>query len=65
MHRSANHGELETRVLHTLRSPDHNDQRYHAHPFLAADRQWLYFTDLSEQGFAQVCRLDVSDLTRS
>jgi hypothetical protein len=54
--------QLEVRVLHALRSPDHNDQRFHAHPFLAADRRWLYFTDLSEQGFAQICRLDVSDV---
>ncbi len=62
VHRTADPQQLEVSVLHTLRSPDHNDQRFHAHPFLAADRRWLYFTDLSEQGFAQVCRLDVSDI---
>jgi hypothetical protein len=48
--------------LRTLRSPDHNDQRHHAHPFLARDRQRLYFTDWSEQGFAQIFALDVADL---
>jgi len=62
VHRTVDPGQLETRVLHTLRSRDHNDQRFHAHPFLATDRRWLYFTDLSEQGFSQVCRLDVSDV---
>ncbi len=62
VHRTADPQQLEARVLHTLRSPDHNDQRFHAHPFLAADRRWLYFTDLSEQGFSQICRLDVSDI---
>lgn len=53
---------LVTKVLRTLSSPDHDDQRHHAHPFLAADRQRLYFTDWSASGHAQVCALDVSDL---
>jgi hypothetical protein len=53
---------LDIERLRTLRSPDHNDQRHHAHPFLARDRRRLYFTDWSEQGFAQVFALDVADL---
>jgi hypothetical protein len=53
---------LRTTLLRKLSSPDHDDQRFHAHPFLAADRQRLYFTDFSPEGFAQVCALDVADL---
>lgn len=56
-------GSLRTELLHTLRSPDHNDQRHHAHPALSPDRSTLYFTDWSPQGFAQICALDVADLT--
>ena len=33
-------------------------------PFLAPDRQRLFFTDWDEDGFAQVCSIDVSDLTQ-
>ena len=55
-------GSLETALLRTLRSPDHSDQRHHAHPFLARDRRRLYFTDWSERGFAQLFALDVADL---
>ncbi len=53
---------LEVRLLHTLSSPDHEHQRHHAHPFLAADRRRLYFTDWSAEGNAQVCALDVADI---
>lgn len=56
-------GPLRTEVLHLLRSPDHNDQRHHAHPALSPDRRTLYFTDWSSEGFAQICALDVADLT--
>jgi hypothetical protein len=55
-------GPLRTELLHTLHSPDHNDQRHHAHPALSPDRRTLYFTDWSPEGFAQVCALDVADL---
>jgi hypothetical protein len=55
-------GTLETHLLRRLSSPDHDDQRHHAHPFLAADRKRLYFTDWSPDGFAQICALDVADL---
>jgi len=55
-------GQLTTSLLRQLSSPAHDDQRHHAHPFLAADRQQLYFTDWSPQGFAQVCAMDVADL---
>lgn len=58
-------GPLRVELLHTLRSPDHNDQRHHAHPALSPDRRSLYFTDWSPEGFAQVCALDVADLTES
>lgn len=53
---------LTTRLIRRLSSPDHDDQRYHAHPFLAADRRQLYFTDFSPEGHAQICAVDVSDL---
>ena len=53
---------LVTKVLRRLSSPDHDDQRFHAHPFLAADRRQLYFTDWSPQQHAQICALDVADL---
>lgn len=55
---------LEVRELVSLRSPDHEQQRHHAHPFLSPDRQRLFFTDWDEDGFAQVCSIDVSDLTQ-
>lgn len=58
-------GPLRVELLHTLGSPDHNDQRHHAHPALSPDRRTLYFTDWSPEGFAQVCALDVADLTES
>jgi hypothetical protein len=53
---------LTTSLLRRLASPAHDDQRHHAHPFLAADRKRLYFTDWSPQGRAQVCAIDVADL---
>lgn len=52
------------KVLRTLRSPFHDHQRHHAHPFLSPDRQRMFFTDWDENGFSQVHALDVSDLTR-
>ena len=36
-------------------------QRFHAHPFLSPDRQWLFYTELVD-GFSQVCALEVADL---
>ena len=36
-------------------------QRYHAHPFLSPDREWMYFTEVVD-GFSQVSAVDVSDL---
>jgi hypothetical protein len=55
-------GPLGVEALHALRSPDHNDQRHHAHPALSSDRRTLFFTDWSPQRFAQICALDVADL---
>jgi hypothetical protein len=55
-------GSLTTSLLRRLSSPAHDDQRHHAHPFLAADRKRLYFTDWSPEGFAQVCAMDIADL---
>jgi len=54
---------LSLRLLRTLRSPFHDHQRHHAHPFLSPDRKRLFFTDWDESGFAQVHALDVSNLT--
>lgn len=54
---------LEVRELVRLSSPDHEQQRHHAHPFLSPDRTRLFFTDWDEAGFAQICSIDVSDLT--
>lgn len=54
-------GQLKTSLLRRLASPAHDDQRHHAHPFLA-DRRRLYFTDWSPEGFAQICAMDVADL---
>jgi hypothetical protein len=62
VHRGAD-GRLATSLLRRLASPAHDDQRHHAHPFLAADRRRLYFTDWSPAGHAQICALDVADLT--
>ena len=42
-------------------SPIIKGQRFHAHPFLGPDRQWLYFTEVID-GFSQLSALDVSDL---
>ena len=61
VHRRSEDG-LTTSLLRRLSSPAHDDQRHHGHPFLAADRKRLYFTDGSAEGFAQVCALDVADL---
>ncbi|MEM7534951.1 MAG: hypothetical protein AAF639_22430 [Chloroflexota bacterium] len=49
--------------LNTLRTltPIIRGQRFHAHPFLGPDRQWLYFTEVVD-GFSHVSALDVSDL---
>lgn len=54
---------LEVRPLVTLLSPDHEQQRHHAHPFLSPDRTRLFFTDWDEAGFAQVHSIEVGDLT--
>lgn len=54
---------LETRVLRTLRSPDHEEQRHHAHPFLSPDRKSLFFTDWDDAGFGQLHSIEVGDLT--
>jgi hypothetical protein len=54
---------LRVTPLVRLRSPDHDQQRYHAHPFLSRDRKVMYFTDWDEAGFAQICAMPVGDLT--
>jgi len=54
---------LEVRPLVTLRSPDHEQQRHHAHPFLSPDRRELFYTDWDEAGFAQLHSVEVADLT--
>lgn len=62
VHPTSDPAKLETKLLRRLSSPDHDDQRHHAHPFLSAARQQLYFTDWSAFGFAQICAVDVADL---
>ena len=42
--------------------PSRSEQRFHAHPFLTPDRNWMVFTDLADNGFGQIFRLNVSDL---
>jgi hypothetical protein len=54
--------QLTVRTLRTLRSPAHDDQRNHAHPFLSLDRSTLFFTDWDINGFSQVHSMDVRDL---
>lgn len=56
-------GPLEIQLLRRLSSPAHDDQRHHGHPFLSPDRRTMYFTDWSTEGFAQICAMDVADLT--
>lgn len=51
---------LQLRLIHALNEIS-GGQRYHAHPFLAPDRQWLFYTEVIE-GFSQVCAIEVSDL---
>jgi len=53
----------EKYTLRTLRTlePIIRGQRYHAHPFLGPDRNWLYYTEVIN-GFSQVCAMDVQDL---
>ena len=52
----------QVETLHHLRSCGDGGQRFHAHPLLSPDRRWMVFTDLAENGYLQVQRLDVSDL---
>ncbi|MEO6847757.1 MAG: hypothetical protein ABI443_09360 [Chthoniobacterales bacterium] len=54
--------KFNTRLLRTL-GPVKENQRNHAHPFLTPDRKSMIFTDLSENGYNQIYRMDVSDLT--
>jgi len=53
----------ERQQVRTLRAlaPIPFGQRFHAHPFLSPDRQWLYYTELVD-GYSQVCALEVADL---
>lgn len=53
---------LSVTPLVRLRSPDHDQQRHHAHPFLSRDRKVMFFTDWDEAGFAQICAMPVGDL---
>jgi hypothetical protein len=51
---------FQMRLLRRL-SPIARGQRYHAHPFLAPDRRWLFFTEVID-GFSQICAIPVADL---
>ncbi len=62
--RHADDGEpMQVEVLRAL-APIVRGQRYHAHPFLSPDRQWLVFNEVVD-GFSQICALDVTDLTQA
>jgi hypothetical protein len=37
-------------------------QRFHAHPFLTTDRNGIIFTDIADNEFGQIFRVDVADL---
>lgn len=55
-------GRMQLRRLHSMALyPACGGQRYHAHPFLLPDRQWLFYTEVIE-GYSQVCAMDVRDL---
>lgn len=54
---------LRVTPLVRLNSPDHDQQRHHAHPFLSRDRRTMFFTDWDEAGFAQIHAMPVADLT--
>jgi len=54
---------LDVQVIRTLRSPDHDQQRHHAHPFLSRDRTQMFFTDWDDAGFGQIFAVGVGDLT--
>jgi hypothetical protein len=62
VHPSPSGGPAEVRTIYTLHGPGNLGQRSHAHPFLSPDRRWMHFTDLSDNGFYQLFRLDVADL---
>ncbi|MEO8206838.1 MAG: hypothetical protein ABI615_11705 [Chthoniobacterales bacterium] len=51
--------------MQTIRrlAPFREGQRNHAHPFLTPDRKWMIFTDDSENGFNQVYRINIEDLS--
>jgi hypothetical protein len=48
---------IEIEVLREL-APIIRGQRYHAHPFLSPDRQWLFFNEVID-GFSQICALEM------
>lgn len=54
-------GSPAMKTLRTLPPYPKHGQRFHAHPFLTPDRNWLIYTEVID-GFAQVCALDVRDL---
>jgi hypothetical protein len=63
VHRRADSRDvLDVSMLRTLRSPASEHQRDHAHPFLSPDRSSLFFTDWSQEGFSQVCCMEIGDL---
>lgn len=60
VHHPRNPEKYRLEVLKTL-TPIVKGQRFHAHPFLGPDRQWLYFTEVVN-GFSHISALDVSDV---
>jgi hypothetical protein len=48
--------------IRKLSNEPRTGQRFHAHPFLSPDRNWMVFTDIADNGFGQIFRVDVSDM---
>jgi len=61
VHHPRDPDRFEVRHLRRLSPMPAEGQRYHCHPFLGPDRNWMYFTE-AVNGFSQVCALDVADL---
>jgi hypothetical protein len=52
----------ESRLIRTLAAYPKPQQRYHGHPFLSADRKWIYHTAVVD-GFSQFSAVKVEDLS--
>ena len=62
VHHPHDPGGPRLNCIRKLSSAPRAGQRFHAHPFLTPDRNWMVFTDVADNGFGQIFRVDVSDL---